>query len=187
MKKFILKLLIVIESAEVIGIVKGYVREMKKEMANYSSILAWKIPWTKEPGGLQPMGSQRVGHDWETNWQMWGRGLKLFTLPSVFYISSLLIFEISILCLSLHVLILATMLECTLTTKSLVLNYFPVFKIVDLFPSILQRWTMKDLGNIINLSILKEISLGCSLEGMMLKLKLQYFGHIMRRVERLWC
>ena len=148
MKKFILNLLIVIESAEVIGIVKGYVREMKKEMANHSSILTWKIPWTKEPGGLQSMALQRVGHDWETNRQMWGRGLKLFTLPSVFYISSLLIFEISILCLSLHVLILATMLECTLTTKSLVLNYFPVFKIVDLFPSILQRWTMKDLGNI---------------------------------------
>ena len=148
MKKFILKLLIVIESAEVIGIVKGYVREMKKEMANHSSILTWKIPWTKEPGGLQSMALQRVGHDWETNGQMWGRGLKLFTLPSVFYISSLLIFEICILCLSLHVLILATMLECTLTTKSLVLNYFPVFKIVDLFPSILQRWTMKDLGNI---------------------------------------
>ena len=63
MKKFILKLLIVIESAEVIGIVKGYVREMKKEMANHSSILAWKIPWTKEPGGLQSMASQRVGHD----------------------------------------------------------------------------------------------------------------------------
>ena len=36
-----------------------------------------------------------------------------------------------------------------------------------------------------NQSILKEISLGCSLEGMMLKLKLQYFGHIMRRDERL--
>ena len=44
---------------------------------------------------------------------------------------------------------------------------------------------MKDLGNIINLSILKEISLGCSLEGMMLKLTLQYFGHLMRRVDSL--
>ena len=30
----------------------------------HSSILAWRVPWTKEPGGLQPMGSQRVGHDW---------------------------------------------------------------------------------------------------------------------------
>ena len=37
-----------------------------KEMATYSSTLAWKIPWTKEPGTLQSMGSQRVGHDWTT-------------------------------------------------------------------------------------------------------------------------
>ena len=35
----------------------------EKEMATNSSILAWKIPWTEEPGGLQSMGSQRVGHD----------------------------------------------------------------------------------------------------------------------------
>ena len=34
-----------------------------KEMAAHSSILAWKIPWTKEPGGLQSMGLQRVRHD----------------------------------------------------------------------------------------------------------------------------
>ena len=32
-------------------------------MATHSSILAWKIPWTEEPGGLQSMGLQRVGHD----------------------------------------------------------------------------------------------------------------------------
>ena len=35
----------------------------KKEMATDSSILAWEIPWTEESGGLQSMGSQRVGHD----------------------------------------------------------------------------------------------------------------------------
>ena len=35
----------------------------EKAMAAHSSTLAWKIPWTKEPGGLQSMGSQRVGHD----------------------------------------------------------------------------------------------------------------------------
>ena len=35
----------------------------EKEMATHSSILAWKIPWTEEPGGLQFMGLQRVGHD----------------------------------------------------------------------------------------------------------------------------
>ena len=38
-----------------------------KKMATHSSILAWRIPWTKEPGGLQSMGSQRVGHNWATN------------------------------------------------------------------------------------------------------------------------
>ena len=36
---------------------------LEKEIATYSSILALKIPWTEEPGGLQLMGSQRVGHD----------------------------------------------------------------------------------------------------------------------------
>ena len=36
----------------------------EKEMATHSSILACRIPWTEEPGGLQSMGSQRVGHDW---------------------------------------------------------------------------------------------------------------------------
>ena len=36
---------------------------LEKEMATHSSILAWRIPWTEEPGGLQTMRSQRVGHD----------------------------------------------------------------------------------------------------------------------------
>ena len=36
---------------------------LEKEMATCSSTLAWKIPWTEEPGRLQSMGSQRVGHD----------------------------------------------------------------------------------------------------------------------------
>ena len=36
---------------------------LEKEMATHSSTLAWRIPWTEEPGGLQSMGSQRDGHD----------------------------------------------------------------------------------------------------------------------------
>ena len=36
---------------------------LEEEMATHSSILAWGIPWTQEPGGLQSMGSQRVSHD----------------------------------------------------------------------------------------------------------------------------
>ena len=45
---------------------------LEKEMATHSSVLAWRIPWTEEPGGLQSMGSLRVGHDWATS-------LSLFT------------------------------------------------------------------------------------------------------------
>ena len=41
----------------------GWEDPLEKEMAVHSSILAWKIPWTAEPGRLPSMGSQRVGHD----------------------------------------------------------------------------------------------------------------------------
>ena len=41
----------------------GWEDPLEKEMATHSSTLAWKIPWTEEHGGLQSMGSQRVGHD----------------------------------------------------------------------------------------------------------------------------
>ena len=40
---------------------------LEKEMTTHSSTLAWKIPWMEEPGRLQSMGSQRVGHDWATS------------------------------------------------------------------------------------------------------------------------
>jgi len=41
----------------------GWEDSLEKGMATHSSILAWRIPWTEEPGGLQSMGSQRVGHN----------------------------------------------------------------------------------------------------------------------------
>ena len=41
----------------------GWEDPLEKEMATHSSILAWRIPWTEEPCGLQSMGSQTVGHD----------------------------------------------------------------------------------------------------------------------------
>ena len=41
----------------------GLKNPLEKEMASHSSILAWKIPWTEESGGLQSMGSQRARHD----------------------------------------------------------------------------------------------------------------------------
>ena len=41
----------------------GWEDPLEKEMATYSSILAWRIPWTEKPAGLPSMGLQRVGHD----------------------------------------------------------------------------------------------------------------------------
>ena len=42
---------------------QGWKDPLEEGMATHSSILAWEIPWTEEPGELQSMGSQRVGHD----------------------------------------------------------------------------------------------------------------------------
>ena len=44
----------------------GWEDPLEKEMATHSIVLAWKIPWTEEPGGLQSMGFQRAGHDLAT-------------------------------------------------------------------------------------------------------------------------
>ena len=45
------------------GLILGWEDLLEKGMATHSSILAWRIPWTEEPGGLQSMGSQRVRPD----------------------------------------------------------------------------------------------------------------------------
>ena len=44
------------------GLIPGLEDPLEEEMATHPSILVWKIPWTEKPGGLQSMGSQRVGH-----------------------------------------------------------------------------------------------------------------------------
>ena len=45
------------------GSIPGWEDPMEKEMATHFSIVAWRAPWTEEPGGLQSIGSQRVGHN----------------------------------------------------------------------------------------------------------------------------
>ena len=50
-----------------LGSILGWEDPLEKEMATHSGILAWKSPWTEEPGRLQSMGSQRVGRDRVTN------------------------------------------------------------------------------------------------------------------------
>ena len=46
-----------------LGLIPGLERFSGEEMATYSSILAWKVPWTEKPGGLQSMGPKRVRYD----------------------------------------------------------------------------------------------------------------------------
>ena len=76
---------------------------LEKGMATHSSILAWRIPWTEEPGGLQSMGSQSVTHNWVTNaftfhfhWKIMGKSFvsqmaieffKLYTHIHITFIS----------------------------------------------------------------------------------------------------
>ena len=48
----------------------GWEDPLEKEMAIHSSTIAWKIPWTEEPGRLQSMRSQRVRHDWATSFSL---------------------------------------------------------------------------------------------------------------------
>ena len=45
------------------GLIPGSGRSLEEKMATHSRIIAWEIPWTEEPGGLQSMGSKRIGHD----------------------------------------------------------------------------------------------------------------------------
>ena len=53
---------------QILGNILGVVRKVsERAMAPHSSTLAWKIPWTEEPGRVQSMGSLRVGHDWATS------------------------------------------------------------------------------------------------------------------------
>ena len=46
-----------------VGLLPGWEDPLEEGMATHTSILAWRIPWTEEPGGLQSVGSQRVRHD----------------------------------------------------------------------------------------------------------------------------
>ena len=52
-------------------------------MATHSSILAWRIPWTEDPGGLQSMGLQRVGHDWRDLAHIHANQTKIYGIFSV--------------------------------------------------------------------------------------------------------
>ena len=124
---------------------------LEKEMATHSSVLAWRIPGTGEPGGLPSMGSHRVGHDWNDL----AAAVKAMVFPVVVY-------------------------GCeSWTIKKAERRRIDAFEIWYWRRLLRVSWTARRS----NKSILKEISPGCSSEGLMLKLKLQYFGHLMWRSD----
>ena len=67
-----------------------YFHALEKEMATHSSVLAWRIPGTGEPGGLRSMGSHKVGHDWSDSAAAAAAARLLFFFLAPFHIASLL-------------------------------------------------------------------------------------------------
>ena len=160
---------------------------LEKEMTIHSSILAWKIPWTEEPGRLQSMDSQRVRYDWATS-------LSFFLLlkgKAMTNIDSLLKSRGITLPTKVHLV------------KGMVLSSSHVWMWeLDYKESWSQRtdsfelWCWRRLWRVpwtarrSNQSILKEISPEYSFEAVMLKLKLQYFGswwEEWNHWKRSWC
>ena len=138
---------------------------LEKEMATHSSTLAWKIPWMEEPGRLQYMGSQRAGHDWMTSLSLSDSILKSrdITLPTKVRLVKAMAFPV-----------------VTYGCESWTIKKSECQRI-DAF----ELWCWRRLLRVpsfakrSNQSILKEISSECSLEVLVLSLKLQYFGHLM--------
>ena len=72
---------------------------LEKEMATHSSPLAWRIPWREEPGRLQSMGSQRVGHDWATSLtHSLTHSQDLWNIPEAAWLSSIVVRFFSFCC-----------------------------------------------------------------------------------------
>ena len=100
---------------------------LEGEMATHSSILAWRIPWTEDPGRLQSMGSQRVRHDWATS-------LHFFTLAPLCTFESALGSHDSLylpVCLSN---LAGSGLSCVLASLLRVQKELLIFQSVQLFP-----------------------------------------------------
>ena len=93
---------------------------LEEGMATHSSILAWRIPWTEEPGGLESMGSQRVRHDWsnlacrgELRAEEGRHGSVLYTV--FIFLSPLMVPFVFLSCLRRE---LSSFLSCSIVTKS---------------------------------------------------------------------
>ena len=161
-------------------------------MATHSSVLAWRIPGMGEPGGLQSMGSHRVGHDWidlaaadslstclgndsltMTNLDSILKSRDI-TLPTKVHLVKAMVFPV-------------VMDGCeSWTIKKAEHQWIDAFELWYWRRLLRVLWTARRS----NQSILKEVSPEYSLEALMLKLKLQYFGYWCKELtplKRPWC
>ena len=138
---------------------------LEKEMATHSNVLAWRIPWTEETGGLQFLGSQRVGHNRVTDTHRHTHILRNVEM-------TLLVDAKWLIYNSEHE---------SWTIKKAEHQRIDAFELWCWRRLLRVPWTVRRS----NQFILKEISPEYSLEGLMLKLKLQSFGHLMHRTDSL--
>ena len=168
------------------GLILGWEDFLEEGMATHFSILAQRIPWTEDPGMLQSPGSHRVRHDWSD--------LACMHIVYIYVNATLSIhFTVSFPnCVHKSVLyepIIQS--DVWKRKKNHILMHIYVKKAEHQRIDAFELWCWRRLLRVpwtarrSNQSILKEIGPGYSLEGMMLKLKLQYFGHLMRRVDSL--
>ena len=144
---------------------------LEKAMANHSSTLAWKIPWMKELGhNLNDLAVAAAALSW---WWYSTINLQAVKCPS----SQGYAFSIGHVSTGIHV---SSGCE-SWTVKKAEHWRIDAFELWCWRRLLRVPWTARRS----NQSILKEISPGCSLERLMLKLKFQYFGHLMRRVDSL--
>ena len=143
-------------------------------MATHCSTIAWKIPWTEEPGRLQSMGSQRVGHDWATSLSL---NPKYFLLTSKILILSMWSYKVHTV---KHMVFPVIMYWCeSWTIKKTECQRMGAFELGCWWRLLRVPWTARRS----NQSILKEINPKYSLKGLMLKL--QYYGRLMWKANSL--
>ena len=157
-------------------------------MTTHSSVLAWRIPRTEEPGRRPSLGSHRVGHNWSYAAAAKKREhfLTHFTRTLPWHQSQTKTLQENYSLIQVHVVkamvFPGVMYGCeSWTVKKAERQRIDAFELWCWRRLLRVPWTARRS----NQSILTEISPGCSLERMMLKLKLQYFGHVMRRVDSL--
>ena len=153
---------------------------LEKEMATYSSVLAWRIPGAGEPSGLMSMGSHRVGHDWSDLAAAAAAAAdsilksRDITLPTKVHLVKALVLPV-------------VMYGCeSWTIKKAECQRIDAFELWCWRRLLRVPWIARRS----NQSIQKEISPEYSLEGLMLRLKLHYFGHLIQRtdsLEKTWC